>query len=328
MPAWPIYDPNAKPRSRRVKLPPPPPWRQPGPLRSQIIAATFRPNAELVDAVNTALFLRRPLLITGKPGTGKSSLVFAVAEWLKLGAVMEWPIHSRSTLQDGLYLYDAMARLQQIQQNQGRADAANTAARTGVVSRGYEAAELGTFLRLGPLGAALASRYSPRALLIDEIDKSDIDLPSDLLNVLDSGKFEIPELQRVATLHPVVRILSGEGESITIERGRVTFTEYPFIVMTSNGERDFPSPFLRRCVQCQVSEPNKAELTTIVRAHFPGLKGRGDGLIDKFLTERDNVTLATDQLLNAVHLLLGDVAQTFSEVDEARLLQTLLKGLG
>ena len=125
--------------------------------------------------VNTALFLRRPLLITGKPGSGKSTLAHSVAYELNLGPVLRWPITTRSTLQDGLYRYDAIARLHEASLRGGTP-------------------KIGPFVQLGPLGTAMVPTRWPRVLLIDEIDKSDIDLPNDLLNIFEEGEFEIPEL--------------------------------------------------------------------------------------------------------------------------------------
>ena len=324
---WKIYDPQLPPAAEKRVLPPAPPWRQPGQGRESVLATTFRPDLELVDAVNTALYLRRPLLLTGRPGTGKSALVHSVARQLCLGTVIEWAINSRSTLQEGLYQYDALARLQYIQQL--------NAHRGGEISGeeidAREAEELGMFLTLGPLGTALASARAPRALLVDEIDKSDVDLPNDLLNVLDTGHFVIPELKRAAERHPIVKILARDDERIEVKRGEITFTEYPFVVMTSNGERDFPAPFLRRCVQCQIREPNETELQDIVAAHFGSAAGAlSDAerqIVSEFVKTRGTVNLATDQLLNAVHLLLKSGA-SLSPEDRKRVLGTVFQGLG
>ncbi len=315
---WRIFDPNSTTKRKNVKrLPPAPPWRRPGETREKVLAATFRPSEDLIDAVNTALYLRRPLLITGKPGSGKSSLIFAVAEQLKLGKVLVWAINSRSTLRDGLYQYDALARLQHIQNLQALAG--------GKKIKSDEAEEFGLFLSLEALGTALASRKGSRALLIDEIDKSDVDLPNDLLNVLDTGRFPIPELRRAKAR--VIGIRTQDKEKVMIEGGEVTFSEFPFVVMTSNGERDFPAPFLRRCVQCQLPEPSPDELKNIVAAHFPRLTEKAAGLIGKFVKQRGSVALATDQLLNAVHMVHAS-GLSFTEQDEDKLLKTLFQGLG
>lgn len=318
---WKIYDPNSVPGTTKVNLPPAPPWRQPGRDRENVLAQTFRPDPALVDAVNTALYLRRPLLLTGRPGTGKSALVHSVARQLCLGSVIEWAVNSRSTLQEGLYQYDALARLQHIQQSNARSSMGEQ------VVDGAE--ELGMFLTLGPLGTALASARAPTALLVDEIDKSDVDLPNDLLNVLDTGHFIIPELKRAADRYPTVFISARDEERIEVQRGEVTFKEYPFVVMTSNGERDFPAPFLRRCVQCQIREPDESELQGIVEAHFADLSLGKDVLdtISEFVRMRSTVTLATDQLLNALHLLISS-GNPQSDTERKRILGTVFQGLG
>ncbi|MBC8164688.1 MAG: AAA family ATPase, partial [Bryobacteraceae bacterium] len=188
---WKIFQGNGIPDNRLTALPLPPPWRKSSVQLKPILpakppydleaekgrGAPLQINEEVKRAVNAALFLRRPLLLTGKPGVGKSSLVSAVAYELRMGPVLRWAITSRSTVRSGLYEYDAVGRLQAKD---------NKEEKTGI----------GEFLRLGPLGTALFPSDWPRALLIDEIDKGDIDLPNDLLNILEEGKFEIPELVR------------------------------------------------------------------------------------------------------------------------------------
>jgi MoxR-like ATPase len=324
MDKWKIYDPDGKPAIRKVKLPAPPPWRRPGPARQAVIAKAFCAPPELVSAVNVALHLRRPLLITGQPGAGKSSLVHAVARWLHLGEVLVWAINSRSTLAEGLYRYDALARLQAIQERQaaGSAPRARGRAQSGTGSGD----DIGDFIALGPLGSALAAPDAPRALLIDEIDKSDIDLPNDLLNVLDTGSFPIAELQRVADSQPDVQVRSLVGP-VTVEKGSVHFSDFPFIVMTSNGERDFPAPFLRRCVQCELKPPDKDQLNEILLAHRDTLAGDPaiQVLLGNFLSLREQGALATDQMLNAQHLASHWAG--LGEAEQQEVMDVLFKSL-
>ncbi len=279
-------------------LPMAPPWRRPGKAREEVLAATFRTPPGLVDAVNAALYLRRPLLLKGKPGGGKSSLIYAVASELGFGNVLTWAVNSRSTLREALYSYDALARLQHLQatKDSGKSDAPASD-------------DMGLFLTLGPLGTALASP-TPRALLVDEIDKSDVDLPNDLLNVLDTGTFNIMELKRASKASALIP--TTDGKVVKVVNGEIAFEEYPFVVMTSNGERDFPAPFLRRCVQFEMPDPSPEDLKRIVLAHFAGKIEATDpdlqpdnqeGLLATFLRKRDEVSLSTDLVLNAFHML-------------------------
>ena len=148
-----------------------------------------------------------------------------------------------------------------------------------------------------------APRPRPRVLLIDEIDKSDIDLPNDMLDVFEEGRFEIPELARLAAHHPTFLIRPYDAAAPwPITHGRVNCSAFPIVVMTSNGERGFPGPFLRRCIRLEVSPPDAAKLTRIVESH---LGTRAPELLVDFLKRRELGHLATDQLLNAVYLLTG-----------------------
>lgn len=302
---WAIY--RGDNEVRRPEFPLAPPWRR---FDTELsphgdAGATFRPTAEVVDAVNAALRLRRPLLLTGDPGSGKSSVIDAVARELDLGPVLRWHVTSRSTLHDALYRYDAIGRM-----HATNIDKQDTA--------------IGDYLRLGPLGTALIPSGRPRALLVDEIDKSDIDLPNDLLNVFERGEFEIPELARHR--EETVAIREAEGDArVSITRGKVRCHEFPFVVLTSNGERDFPPAFLRRCIRLTMPRPDDVLLAQIVEAHLP--EAEKDAVTALIATYLENPKRrATDQLLNAAYLVTQRVLPDDPAARD-RVIETLLREL-
>jgi MoxR-like ATPase len=303
--SWKIYQGNGVTR-KNIKLPEAPPWRQfrddaKGVIDQQNLkGTTFNPPDEAIEMVNAAISLRRPLLITGNPGTGKSSLAYAVARELGLGNVLKWSITTRSTLKDGLYNYDAIARLQDAQARQKD-----------------NRQETGNYITLAALGAAFVPSDLPRVLLINEIDKSDIDLPNDLLNLLEDGEFPIPELQRLELSPVEVRTIerdeNNKQRKVNIENGVVRCRAFPLVIMTSNGERDFPPPFLRRCLRLKMPNPSAQELQVIVEKHLgESTAQQSMALIQWFYKQikEEGGTLATDQLLNAIHIRTQEQART------------------
>ena len=333
-------------RKHLDRIPPPPPWRSfslspeawTKTAKSQKIppeqgkidprALGFVADEKAVELVNAALCLRRPLLIEGNPGAGKTSLAYAVARELGLPGPYRWSIVSRTTLKEGLYAYDAIGRLQEASLQRQKVGEGGE----------YEEPDIGSYLRLGPMGMAFYRSLPgrPAVLLIDEIDKSDIDMPNDLLHIFEEGFFEIPELTRLKTGDQSVLPYRGQQddseEKIPIDRGCVSCQEFPLVFMTSNEAREFPPAFLRRCLRLRLEQPNNEDdFYRILEQRFPPeslnqLDEPARNLIRKFLDRiKRKDKLATDQLLNAVYLLLQ--GNDLTATDRQSLLDTIFKSL-
>ncbi|WP_373047277.1 AAA family ATPase [Vulgatibacter sp.] len=188
-------------------------------------------SEQLRHAVNVAFALERPLLVRGEPGTGKTLLAQHVARALGL-ELIRWHVKSTTRAQDGLYVYDAVQRLHDSRFGDG------------------DVQDVSRYIKLGPLGVALASSER-KVLLIDEIDKADVEFPNDLLHELDAMRFSIAE--------------TGE---------EVAARERPFVVITSNNEKELPDAFLRRCIFHYIEFPGRELMREIVRVHHPDLEAR------------------------------------------------------
>lgn len=186
-------------------------------------------SEQLMSAVNIAVALQKPLLIKGEPGTGKTMLAQAVSRALNRPLII-WNIKSTTKAQDGLYVYDVVQRLYDSQFG------------------GADVSDIKKYVKLGKLGEAFSAGQDV-ILLIDEIDKADIEFPNDLLWELDRMEFYIPET----------------GETVRAARR-------PVVIITSNAEKELPDAFLRRCVFHYIEFPTPELMEEIVRVHFPDLE--------------------------------------------------------
>jgi MoxR-like ATPase len=244
-------------------------------------------SGELQQVVNVSLAIGRPLLIKGEPGTGKTLLAASIAE--SLGRpLIRWNIKSTTKAVDGLYVYDTVQRLND--------------SRFG----GSDVSDIKRYIKLGKLGLAFTA-HEPVVLLIDEIDKADLEFPNDLLAELDEMRFYIPETHE-----------------------EIQARHRPMMVITSNSEKELPDPFLRRCVFHFIEFPDEAMMAEIVKVHFPDLETQlQQAAIRKFFEVRRLPNLkkspSTSELIDWLHALLAMGIDEKKILEEAPLLGVLLK---
>ena len=223
---------------------------------------------DLKVAVNAAVLLRRPLLVKGEPGTGKTVLAHEIAK--AVGApLIEWNVKSTTKAQQGLYEYDAVARLRDGQLGDERVH------------------DIRNYIKKGKLWEAFTSPELP-VLLIDEIDKADIEFPNDLLQELDRMSFDVYETQE-----------------------RIAAQDRPIVVITSNNEKELPDAFLRRCFFHYIKFPDRETMQAIIDVHFPGIQKVLVGkALEIFYEVRDVPGLkkkpSTSELLDWLKLLLAE----------------------
>jgi len=229
---------------------------------------TYVATDDLMMAVNAAITLERPLLIKGEPGTGKTMLALEVAKALQR-PLIQWHVKSTSKAQQGLYEYDAVSRLRDSQLGDGRVH------------------DIGNYIKRGPLWEAFESE-APAVVLIDEIDKADIEFPNDLLRELDRMEFYVYETQRL-----------------------IAARHRPAIIITSNNEKELPDAFLRRCFFHYIRFPDKETMERIVDVHYPGIKkSLLREALEAFFEIRDVPGLkkkpSTSELLDWLKLLVAE----------------------
>ena len=242
---------------------------------------------DLRIAVNAAITLQRPLLVKGEPGTGKTQLALEVAKALKT-PILEWHVKSTTKAQQGLYEYDAVSRLRDSQLGDEKVK------------------DVSNYIKKGKLWEAFVAEERP-VLLIDEIDKADIEFPNDLLQELDRMEFFVYET----------------GETISAK-------QRPIVIITSNNEKELPDAFLRRCFFHFIKFPDEDTMKEIIEVHYPGIKNRLVGEALKVFYDMRQVPglkkkPSTSELLDWLKLLMADDvdASTLREKDPRKLIPPL-----
>ena len=212
-------------------------------------SANYVASRDLMETVNIAVALQKPLLIKGEPGTGKTMLAQAVADALGKKLII-WNVKSTTKAQDGLYVYDVVQRLYDSQFGNAGVDDVKKYIKLGKLGEAFSLAHTPAekYIKLGKLGEAFSADEQV-VLLIDEIDKADLEFPNDLLWELDRMEFYIPETKET-----------------------VQAKQRPIVIITSNAEKELPDAFLRRCVFHYIEFPEQEQMEAILRVHFGDLE--------------------------------------------------------
>jgi len=244
-------------------------------------------SKELMNAVNVSIALEKPLLIKGEPGTGKTMLAEAISSALGKNLII-WGIKSTTKAQDGLYIYDTVQRLYDSQFGEG------------------DVGNIKKYIKLGKLGEAFTSEEQP-VLLIDEIDKADLEFPNDLLWELDRMEFYISETKETIK---------------TIQR--------PIVIITSNAEKELPDAFLRRCIFHYIEFPDKKRMEEIIKVHYGDVESKLlENAMEAFYNIREMRDIqkkpSTSELLDWLKALMLSGADVGKITKEIPFVGTLLK---
>ncbi len=242
---------------------------------------------ELRESVNAAIVLERPLLVKGEPGTGKTQLAIAIAESLGM-ELIRWQVKSTTRARDGLYVYDTVKRLNDARFGDG------------------DVSDIKQYIKLGPLGQAFAAPQKV-VLLIDEIDKAELEFPNDLLHELDQMDFFIDET----------------GETVRAENR-------PIVIITSNAEKELPEAFLRRCLFHFIEFPAPDLMEEIIKVHYPDIdQSILEGISERFFGIRRMVGLrkppSTSELIDWIKVLLANGWEPTDEKGNVPFVGVLLK---